>query len=230
MKIVLATGNRGKISEIRRILSDIEVQVLTFEDFDSFPDPEETGSSFLANSLIKAKAVSEATGLPALADDSGLEVDWLNGGPGIMSARYGGEGLDDRRRYLRLLEEMEGVPEHKRGARFRCVMTFYPAPAVEILPQPPGAEADEIAELLGDDEKALVTEGFLYGRVAEEPAGEGGFGYDPVFYIPEEGKTAAQLRLEEKNRISHRYRALVEMKRLIRRYCLSAQDTQGSSL
>jgi len=221
MKIVLATGNRGKIAEIRKMLSDMDVEVLTFEDFDSFPDPAETGSSFLANSLIKAKAVYESTGVSALADDSGLEVDYLDGGPGIMSARYGGDDLDDRRRYLKLLDEMEGVPEDQRGARFRCVMSFYPASGAEEvrLPEPEGRE--EIRKLLQGGPGALVTEGFLYGRIAEEPAGEGGFGYDPIFYIPEEGSTAAELPPDRKNRISHRYRALVEMKRLLSRHCLS---------
>ena len=217
MKIVLATGNRGKIAEIRKILSDIDLEVMTFEDFDSFPDPEETGSSFLENSLIKSKAVHQATGLPALADDSGLEVDYLDGGPGIMSARYGGQGLDDRQRYLKLLEEMGGVPEEKRGARFRCVMTFYPVDA-ELAPSV-GLEQKGSAELLEEEKIALVTEGFLYGKIAMEPAGEGGFGYDPVFHIPEEGMTAAQLPAERKNSISHRYRALVEMKRLLSHCC-----------
>jgi XTP/dITP diphosphohydrolase len=214
MKIVLATGNRGKIAEIRNILSGLDIEVLTFEDFSSFPDPEETGNSFLENSLIKAREVYRATGVAALADDSGLEVDYLGGEPGIRSARYGGEQLDDRERYLKLLSEMEGVPEDQRGARFRCVMTFYPAPECPELQVHPEAEQAV------PEEPALVTEGFLYGRIADEPAGEGGFGYDPVFYIPEKGKTAAELSPERKNRISHRYRALVEMKMLLSRYCL----------
>lgn len=217
MKIVLATGNRGKIAEIRNILSDINVEILTIEDFDSFPDPEETGSSFLENSLIKSKAAYEATGFPALADDSGLEVDCLDGGPGIMSARYGGEGLDDRHRYLKLLEEIADVPEEKRSARFRCVMTFYPVDS-EFAPSA-GLEQKNSAKLTEEEKIALVTEGFLYGKIAKEPAGESGFGYDPVFYIPEEGMTAAQLPAGRKNSISHRYRALVEMKRLLSHCC-----------
>ncbi|MFO7916082.1 MAG: non-canonical purine NTP pyrophosphatase [Candidatus Krumholzibacteriales bacterium] len=219
MKIVLATGNLGKIAEIRKILSDIDIEVLTFEDFDSFPDPEETGVSFLENSLIKSKAVHEQTGLPALADDSGLEVDCLDGAPGIMSARYGGDGLDDRHRYLKLLEDMAGVPGEERTARFRCVMTFYPVDADAQFSPPPGLDKRDSLKMPGEEKIALVTEGFLYGKIAEQPAGEGGFGYDPVFYIPEEGMTAAQLLPERKNSISHRYRALVEMKRLLKHCC-----------
>lgn len=219
MKLVLATSNPGKISEIKNILSDIDVETLTFEDFPSFPDPEETGSSFLENSIIKSKAVHAHTSLPALADDSGLEVEYLDGGPGIMSARYGGEGLSDRQRYFKLLSEMAGVPEEERYARFRCVMTLYSgagfAEPANFLKKTD--EEGVIEELLGEDSGVLVTEGFLYGRIAVEPSGQGGFGYDPVFYIPEEGKTAGELPAERKNRISHRYRALVEMKNLLSR-------------
>ncbi|MDZ7860570.1 MAG: non-canonical purine NTP pyrophosphatase [Candidatus Krumholzibacteriota bacterium] len=233
LKLVLATGNRGKISEIKGILSDLDIEILSAEDFESFPDPEETGETFLENALIKAGAAYRKTQVMALADDSGIEVDYLGGGPGVRSARYGGEGLDDSERYIKLLDELKGVPESKRGARFRCVMALYPLPKTVS-----GCEDNEISEYLlshikeieedgpedplrgGRDRSpgAFVTEGFLYGRISDKPAGENGFGYDPVFYIPQEGRTAAQMSRKEKNRISHRYRALVEMKSLLASY------------
>ena len=192
LKIALATRNRGKIAEIVEILSPLDIELVWPEDEPSFVAPEETGETFLDNALIKARSVFEATGLPALADDSGLEVDALGGAPGIMSARYGGEGLTDEQRYLKLLDALEGVPEEKRTARFKCVMVLYPAP--------------------NSSSKYLATEGYLHGRIAEGPTGSNGFGYDPVFYLPEKGLTVAQLSSEEKNRLSHRYRALVELK------------------
>ncbi len=195
LSIVLATGNRGKISEIREILADTGIEVLTVDDLAAWPEPEETGDSFEENALIKAKAAWEATGHPALADDSGLEVDALGGRPGIFSARYGGDGLSDSDRCRRLLEELDGLPAERRTCRFRCSMVLYPSPF--------------------DRGKALVTEGILEGVIAESMSGESGFGYDPVFYIPEKGMTAAELGSREKNRISHRYRALVEMKALL---------------
>ncbi len=207
MKIVLATGNRGKIREIKDILSDLDLEVLSAEDFENFPRPPETGKTFLENALIKARAVYRHTSIPALADDSGIEVEFLGGGPGIESARYGGEGISDEERYLKLLEEMKGVPVENRGARFRCVMALYPA--------------EKAAGSGGTgDSGALVTEGYLYGRIAKKPSGQGGFGYDPVFYIPEEGRTAAELSSERKNSISHRYRALVEMKNILVDLCM----------
>ncbi|MBN1165293.1 MAG: RdgB/HAM1 family non-canonical purine NTP pyrophosphatase [Candidatus Krumholzibacteriota bacterium] len=205
LKIVLATRNRGKIREIRKIISDIDVELLGLDEFPPFPQPEENGATFLENALLKAKAAHRVTGLPTLSDDSGLEVEALGGGPGVFSARYGGSSLSDGDRYRKLLEELEGVPEEKRGARFRCVMVIYPRP--------------------GKKTGALITEGILEGRISIKPAGRSGFGYDPVFLVPEAGKTAAQMSLEEKNRISHRYRALVEMKALlIREYGLSLKE------
>ncbi|HMA77309.1 MAG TPA: non-canonical purine NTP pyrophosphatase [Candidatus Krumholzibacteriaceae bacterium] len=230
LKLVLATRNRGKISEIKGILSDLDIEILSAGDFESFPDPEETGKTFLENALIKARAVYRKTQVTALADDSGIEVDFLGGGPGVRSARYGGEGLDDSERYIKLLEELKGVPESERGARFRCVMALYPLRggssgcgendfSEDILSHIEKIEEDRPEDpLKGGKEPpagAFVTEGFLYGRISEKPAGESGFGYDPVFYIPEEGRTAAQMSRKEKNRISHRYRALVEMKSLL---------------
>lgn len=195
LKIVVGTRNRGKIKEIRRILSGAGIEMSALEDFPPFPEPEENGKSFFENALIKAKAAYKATGLPALADDSGIEVDALDGRPGIGSARYGGAGASDSDRSKLLLEELREKKGTERRARFRCVMVLYPAP--------------------GTEEKILMTEGVLEGMIAGEPAGNNGFGYDPVFYLPEEGLTVAQMDPDRKNRISHRYRALIEMRGLI---------------
>lgn len=197
LKIVLGTRNEGKISEIRRIMRDVDVELLDSRDFPPFPEPPEEGETFLENALSKAKAVHAATGIPALADDSGLEVEALGGEPGVLSARFGGNGLSDAQRSAKLLERLGGVPTEKRGARFCCVMVLYPAP--------------------GTEDEALVTEGFLYGRITTEPAGDNGFGYDPVFFVPERDMTVAQMNPDEKNAISHRYRALIEMKWLLAR-------------
>jgi len=194
-KLVVASNNAGKVKEIREILGLLDLEVVGLSELGQFESPEEVGETFLENALIKAKTAHEATGLFALADDSGIEVDALNGAPGVYSARYGGSGLSDEERYLRLLDELKGVPESKRGARFHCTMVLYPRP--------------------GSDSDFVATEGYLYGRIATIPVGTNGFGYDPVFYIPELGKTVAELSSDEKNRISHRYRALVEMKWLL---------------
>lgn len=195
LDIVLATRNTGKIREIKKILSDLDINLYEAGDFPPFPEPAENGETFLENALLKAKAVHSATGLPALADDSGLEVEALEGAPGVRSARLGGEGLTDLDRLMKVLEALDGVPEEKRGARFRCVMALHPA-----------------REGTGG---SLVAEGFVYGRINFEPIGENGFGYDPIFFVPERGLTTAQMTPEEKNGISHRYRALVEMKWLL---------------
>ena len=195
MQIVLATRNEGKIREMKSILSGLDVELLDYRDLPSMEQPAEEGETFLENALSKAKAVHAATGLPALADDSGIEVDALGGGPGVRSARYGGEGLSDMERSQRLLEELRGVPDERRGARFRCVMVLYPAP--------------------GTDGEALVTEGIFHGRIAARPSGDNGFGYDPVFFVPERGVTVAEMPDEEKNSTSHRYRAGVEMKYML---------------
>jgi XTP/dITP diphosphohydrolase len=195
LRLLLATRNRGKIAEIGAILSGAPVEIVSAGEVPRWPEPAETGETFLENALIKARAAHEATGLAALADDSGLEVAALGGDPGVTSARYGGEGLDDRARAARLLEALEGVPEAERGARFRCVMVLFPAP--------------------GRPGKALVTEGILEGRIAAAASGENGFGYDPVFVPHGETRTLAEMGAGEKNAISHRYRALEEMRALL---------------
>ena len=195
MLLMLATSNAGKIKEIQAILSGCGLEIVTPDGCAAWPRPPETGATFFENALIKARAAFEATGVAALADDSGLEVDALGGAPGVLSARYGGEGLDDRGRALKLLSKLEGAPDGERAARFRCVMVLVPAP--------------------GEPGRALVTEGILHGRIASRPAGENGFGYDPVFIPDGCEATLAEMSAESKNGISHRGRALVEMRSLL---------------
>ena len=183
MKLVLASKNPKKLAEMNRILSRLGVEVCSEAEAGVDLEVEETGTTFEENSLLKARAVMEASGLPAIADDSGLCVDCLNGAPGVYSARYGGEGLDDAARYRLLLENMRG--QMTRTAKFVSVITC-------CFPN-------------GD---VLTARGECQGTIAYAPMGEGGFGYDPVFFAPELKKTFAQLSQEEKNAISHRGKAL----------------------
>jgi len=185
--VVLATRNEGKIAELRALLKDYGLNVLGLGDFPGLGEIEETGTTFLENARLKAVAVAEATGLPALADDSGLEVDALDGAPGVYSARYSPEGTDEAN-WKKLLRELDGVPEEKRTARFRCVMVAH---------APSGAE--------------ITAEGAWEGRISAAPEGDGGFGYDPVFFDPELGRTAATLSREDKNARSHRGKALTAL-------------------
>lgn len=183
--IVLATRNTGKIQELADMLGDADVRVLGLADFPEIGDIPETGDTFEENSLIKSKAVAEATGHIAVADDSGLEVDALGGAPGVYSARYAGENADDDANNAKLLQELGGVPEEKRSARFRCAMSAY---------APSG--------------KYIVAEGAWDGQIGAVPKGDGGFGYDPLFFDPEAGRTAAEMSKDEKNAKSHRGTAL----------------------
>ena len=183
MKFVLATHNPGKLQEMRSILSSLGGEVISPGDLGIDIEVEETGSTFTENAMLKAEAICEAAKLPAIADDSGLCVDALNGGPGVYSARYGGEGLDDRGRTALLLENMRG--QTTRAAHFTCAIAC-------VFPN-------------GD---TLSAEGRCAGTIAFDPMGEGGFGYAPVFFVPELAKTFSQLMAEEKNEISHRGRAL----------------------
>ena len=183
MKLVLASKNKKKLVEMNDILSQLGIQVCSEAEAGVDVEVEETGTTFEENSLLKAKAVMEASGLPAIADDSGLCVDALNGAPGVYSARYGGEGLDDVGRYRLLLENMSG--QMPRTARFVSVITC-------CFPN-------------GD---VLTARGECPGTIAFAPMGEGGFGYDPVFFLPPLKKTFAQLSPEEKNAVSHRGKAL----------------------
>ena len=185
MKFVLASQNKHKLEEMQSILSAHGVEVALESDLGLRVDVEETGETFAENAMLKARAVMEASGLPAIADDSGLCVDALNGGPGVYSARYGGEELDDRGRYTLLLNNMRG--QTTRAAHFACaVACAFPS---------------------GDE---LTAEGTCSGTIAFAPMGENGFGYDPVFFVPEKSRTFAQLTAEEKAEISHRGRALAE--------------------
>jgi len=186
MRIVLASGNPGKIREIQTLLAPHEVQVLPQSAF-AVPEAGESAATFVENALIKARNAARYSGLPALADDSGLEVDTLNGAPGVHSARYAGPGADDRRNNEKLLEALQGLGEEDRQARFRCVLVFIRHPF---------------------DPSPLIAEGTWEGVIAPAPSGEGGFGYDPLFYLPELKCTSAELPGETKNRLSHRGQAL----------------------
>ncbi|WP_417043751.1 XTP/dITP diphosphatase [Dysosmobacter sp.] len=193
MKFVLATHNPGKLREMSDILSHLGVEVVSPADVGVTVEVEETGTTFAENAMLKAKAICAASGLPAIADDSGLCVDALNGGPGVYSARYGGEGLDDRGRYMLLLNSMRG--QTTRAAHFSCAIAC-------AFPN-------------GD---TLTAEGRCDGAIAFAPLGEGGFGYDPVFLVPEKGKTFGQLTAEEKSQISHRGKALREFSTQLETY------------
>ena len=193
MKLVLASQNKKKIKEMNEILAQLGVEVMSQAEAGVNVDVEETGTTFEENSLLKAKAVMEASGLPAIADDSGLCVDCLNGAPGVYSARYGGEGLDDTGRYKLLLENMRG--QMPRTAKFVSVITC-------CFPN-------------GD---VITARGECPGTIAYAPMGEGGFGYDPVFFVPGLKKTFAQLTAEEKNAISHRGKALEVFKDKLEEY------------
>ena len=185
--LVLATRNRGKTREIRRLLKDFPVEIRDLEDFGPIPPVEEDGMNFDENAYKKASFTAKVLGLPALADDSGLEVDALGGDPGVHSARYAGPGASDEENNARLLREMED--KTNRAAAFICVIS---------IAVPSGL--------------ALTYEARCEGLIAEDPAGKGGFGYDPVFYYPPLNRTFAQLSAEEKNRVSHRGKALAELK------------------
>jgi XTP/dITP diphosphohydrolase len=198
--LVIASRNRGKIREIRSLLRDEPVDLLSLEDVPDAPVVEEDGATFAENAIKKATAIADASGQWAIADDSGLEVDALGGRPGIRSARYSGPGATDERNIARLLRELDALPPSKRGAQFHAAVAL----------AAPG-------RLIG------VVEGTVRGRITAEPKGRRGFGYDPVFLIPSLRKTAAQLPQAEKNRISHRGRALRKLRTLIHR-TLSAND------
>ena len=186
MKVVLASKNKHKLEEISKITEKFDIQLVLQSECGVDIDVEENGSTFEENSYIKAKAVMEATGLPAMADDSGIAVDALNGEPGIYSARYGfDESLDDHGRMMLLLKNTEHVPDGQRQAQFVCVIT-----------------------LVTPDGKVIQARGEVHGQLTREPMGENGFGYDPIFYYPPAGCTTAQLPSEHKNAISHRGNAL----------------------
>ncbi|HHV64391.1 MAG TPA: XTP/dITP diphosphatase [Peptococcaceae bacterium] len=185
MQVLLATANQGKVKELVGMLKGEEISVLSLNDFPDFPEVEETGLTFAENALLKARAAASWAGLVALADDSGLEVDALGGKPGVFSARYAGEPKDDEKNIVKLLAELEGKPEKERTARFRCCLAI-------------------VCPVTGQE---FLTEGKVEGRILQAKRGTGGFGYDPIFYLPELQKTMAELSLAEKNTISHRAQA-----------------------
>ena len=188
-RIVFATGNEGKMREVRLILADLGMEILSMKEAGADPDIVEDGKTFGENAEIKARAVWEQTGGIVLADDSGLVIDWLNGEPGVYSARYIGEDTSYEIKNQALIDRLAGVEGADRSARFVC----------------------NIAAVLPDGQ-VVHTEETMEGRIAEKPAGHEGFGYDPILYLPEFGKTSAEITIEEKNRISHRGKALEAMK------------------
>ena len=196
MKVILASKNQHKLTELSAILSQLGFEIALESEYGLDIEVEETGTTFEENSFLKADAVMKASGLPVLADDSGLMVDALDGAPGVYSARYGHKA-SDKERTAYLLENMKDVPEERRGAKFVCVITC-----------------------LFPDGRKIVARGECPGVIARAPHGENGFGYDPVFYLPELGMTYAELPSEQKNAISHRARALQD-------FCRKYQEVQN---
>lgn len=215
MQIVLATGNRDKIREIESILATLDVTIVHPDRFDGMPEVVEDGETLEENALKKAREIRDFTGMSALADDTGLEVDALDGQPGVYSSRFAGENVtyDDNNR--KLLADMGDVPADRRAARFRCIMVLALVNEdAEALHRRRSGEAAGVAGG-GEAADALMTEGIIHGRIATEKRGTSGFGFDPVFEV--EGRTFAEMTQDEKNRISHRYRALLEMRELLLR-------------
>jgi len=200
-ELVLATRNRHKGEELTALLSSLGIRVRTLAEFPDAPEVIEDGDTCEANAVKKARTIADVTGLPALADDTGLEVDALDGRPGVFAARYAGEHVTYEDNWRKLLKELAGVPRKGRQARFLTV-------AALALP-------DGVVE---------VAQGTLEGIIAEEPAGTGGFGYDPVFHVPELGKTLAELSAEQKNCISHRAKAFAEIREIL----LSKSESSGT--
>ncbi len=185
-KIVLASNNKGKAREIGQLLADLDIEVVAQSEFD-VPEIEETGLTFVENAILKARNAAHYTGLPALADDSGIEVDALNGAPGIYSARYAGVGASDEQNLQKLIREVNAKTGAPRSARFQCLMVLMHH---EMDPTP------------------LICQGTWEGQIIDTPQGENGFGYDPIFYVPDEKCTSAQLPPQRKNALSHRGKAL----------------------
>ena len=199
-KVVMASSNPGKLREINQILAGLGMEVVPQSEFD-VPDADETGLSFVENAILKARNAAQLTGLPAIADDSGLEVDALKGAPGIYSARYfsrtnssrsgdSGQGTTDEKNLRKLLEDLKDVPKNERTARFQCLMVFMSH---------------------AQDPTPLICQGTWEGRILMEPQGDKGVGYDPIFYVPSENCTSAELTPEVKNRLSHRGQALTQL-------------------
>jgi len=188
-QIVLASGNPGKVLEINQLLTDIGFQAHPQSEY-QVEDVEETGLTFVENAIIKARNAASHTGLPAIADDSGIEVDALNGAPGIYSARFAGPGASDRDNLEKLLEELRDVPDSGRSARFQCLMVYLRH---------------------AEDPTPIICQGTWEGSILTEPHGENGFGYDPVFHVPTHGCSSAELAADVKNSLSHRGQALRQL-------------------
>jgi len=188
-RIVLASNNAGKVREFNQLLSDSELEVVPQSEF-SVPDIEETGLSFVENAILKARNAAQHTGLPAIADDSGLEVDALGGAPGIYSARYAGAGANDLDNLEKLLDRLRDVDDDQRSARFQCLMVYMRH---------------------AQDPTPRIFQGTWEGRILRQPRGSGGFGYDPVFLVPDMNRASAELPPDVKNRLSHRGKALRQL-------------------
>ncbi len=191
-QIVLASGNPGKIGEIQALLVD---HPIVAQSAFNVPEAQETGSTFVENAIIKARNAALHCSLPAIADDSGLVVDALSGAPGVISARYAGVGASDQANLQKVLDELKGIPDQQRTARFICVMVFMER---------------------ANDPTPLIAQGVWEGQILRRPTGENGFGYDPIFWVPEQQCTSAQLTAAVKNSLSHRAQALKQLTELIR--------------
>ena len=188
-RLVLASNNPGKVREISQMLAGLDIQVLPQSEFNA-GDVEETGLTFVENAILKARNAAHHSGLPAIADDSGLEVDALDGAPGIYSARYAGPGASDAQNLQKLLADLAAVPDAERSARFQCLLVYLRH---------------------ANDPTPLICQGTWEGLITREPQGDNGFGYDPVFYVPDQHCTSAQLPAETKNQLSHRGQALRQL-------------------
>ena len=221
MTILVATRNPDKVREIEAILRGLDVSLVSLERFPDAPAAVEDGLTVEENALKKARTVRDATGITALADDTGLEVDALGGAPGVYSARYAGEGAGYEANNRKLIAALDGVPDSERTARFRCVtalaLSASDGETVHRRMRERGGE--DPAAIQGTSRvDAFVAEGILEGRIAREKRGTGGFGYDPLFEIPAAGKTLAEMGNDAKNKMSHRYRALIEIRELLLRW------------
>ncbi len=195
LRVVVATANSGKLRELTALLAGLDMQLVAQSGLGILPI-EETGTTFAENALLKARHAARSAGFAAIADDSGLEVDALEGAPGLYSARYAGPGSDDAANNAKLLRSLAGVPEEARGARYQCVLVFVNGP---------------------DDPSPVVAQASWEGRIIDTPRGSGGFGYDPYFWLPDRGCTAAELDAAEKNRISHRGQAMRQLRAALER-------------
>lgn len=193
-KIIFATGNQGKMREIRQIMADMDVEVVSMKEAGIFTDIEENGTTFEENALIKARAIANEANTIVLADDSGLEIDFLDKAPGVLSARYLGEDTPYEVKNAHILGLLEDVQQNERSARFVCAIAA-------VFP----------------DGREFTTYATIEGEIAQKSAGENGFGYDPIFFVPEFGKTTAELTADEKNKISHRGKALTMMKEILKK-------------